>query len=162
MAAANDRPGRFSVMTRRKLELGANVKAIKGTAAALATQGGNAGYVVPMSAAAGLLPIGRFSETVDNTGGAVGAKKVEVVFHRQFECVHWNNDSGGGSTPVTKAKRGTLCFAKDNDTVSADGTNRSFAGLVWDVEGSEVLVEPLPGLLTAVAMAVAGGLFVEG
>lgn len=161
MAAVRDRPGRFTVMTRRKLELGANVKAIKGTQAAIATEGSNAGYVVPMSAAEGLLPIGRFTETVDNTGGALGAKKAEVAFHRTIECLHWTNDSGGSSTPVTKAMRGTLCFAKDNDTVSGSGTGRSFAGFVWDIVDGEVLVETLPGLMTAVAMSVAATLFEE-
>lgn len=132
-------------MTRRKMELGANVKAIKGTSAALAISGGNAGYVVPMIGAVGLMPLGRFGETVDNTSGALGAKKVEVLFHRQFEVLHWANDSGGG-TPVTKAMRGSLCYAKDNDTVSGDATSRSAAGLVWDVVGSEVLVEPAQAL----------------
>lgn len=146
MAATKDRPGRFSVMTHRKMELGANVKAIKGTGAAFATQGANAGYVVPMSAAAGLRPIGRFAETVDNTGGVAGAKKADTLFHRSFECIHWLND---GVAPVAKADRGSLCFGKDNDTVSSDGTGRSYAGLVWDLDGAEVLVEPLPGLLTS-------------
>lgn len=151
MASIKDRPGAFSVMTRRKLELGANVKAIKGTQAAFAISGPSAGYVVPMAdGATNLRPIGRFGETVDNLGGAVGAKKAEVLFHRTFEVLHWNNDS---STPVTKAHRGQLCYGKDNDTVSADGTSRSFAGLVWDVEGSggsaEVLVEPFAAFQAA-------------
>lgn len=140
------RPGGFVVFTKRKMELGANVKAIKGTAAAFATSGPSKGYIVPVTATTGLRPIGRFTETVDNTGGAVGAKKAEVNFHRKFELVRWANDT---VAPLAKADRGSFCFGKDNETCSADGDGRSYAGIFWEFEGTQVLVEPHLALLTA-------------
>lgn len=143
MAATTDFPSGFKAFDRRKLELGANVKAIKGTEACVATTGANKGYVVPMSATPGLRPLGRFGETVDNTGGALGAKKAEVLFHRHIECLKLLNDN---VAPLSKADRGGFCYGKDNNTVSAASDGRSAAGVFWDLEDGYALVEPAPAM----------------
>jgi len=141
-ALTHDRPGRYETIARAKVPLAANVKAYKGAAAVIDTASGSKtqGFYMPAKAAQGLVPRGRFGETVDNTGGANGAKMVEVIFHRKFDVIWWSNDT---AAPVTASFRGSDCFFADDQTVSADDTGRSAAGTVFDVDSSSkfVLVE---------------------
>lgn len=142
MATTKEFAGRYQTITRDKVPLAANVKALKGTQAVLDARTGNAtkGYYKPAVAGAGLKPRGRFNETVDNTGGANGDKTVEVLFHRAFDVIWWLNDTG---TPVTVASRGGPCYFKDNVTVTGSPVGSSVAGTVYDVVGDYVLVEPV-------------------
>jgi hypothetical protein len=143
MATTRDQGFRsgFAGFTNRKFKIGANVKCLKGTQAAIARTGGNKGYAVPATAAAGLRVVGRFGETVDNTGGAAGAKTVTILFHRQIECLKMNNDSG---TPVTQADFGGVVYIKDNDTVTASASATSISGIAWGIDDiGRVEVEPM-------------------
>src|SRR4051812_27219688 len=119
-ALTRERPGRYETITRAKVPLAANVKVFKGAAAVLDTaNGATQGFYLPAKVADGLVPRGRFNETIDNTGGANGAKMVEVIFHRKFEVIWWNNDT---TAPVTAAHRGSDCYFIDDQTVSSDDT----------------------------------------
>lgn len=158
-----ERPGRFSKIDRAKLPLAANAKVFRGFAAAGIISGSNRGYVTKGQAAAHLLCLGRFGETVDNTGGANGAKSAEVILPREIQVLWWDNDTG---TPVTAADRYQRCYFVDAHTVTTDPTGSSIAGIVWDVSGGFVLVVPasvsddLDALDAAdVALTDAGGLF---
>jgi hypothetical protein len=139
-ALIKERPGRTEKVTRAKMKLAADVKAFKGAAAVLDIDPASPtrGHYMPAKAAENLLARGRFRETVDNTGGANGARLAEVDFQRSFDVIWWDNDT---TSPVTEADRGSLCYFTDDHTVSSDGTGRSSAGRVFDVEGNFVLVE---------------------
>jgi hypothetical protein len=151
MATTKDFPSGFKTLDRLKMKMGANFKALKGCIAAIALSGTNKGLVVEGTAAGNLLIIGRFGETVDNTGGAAGAKKVEVLFHRHFECLKLVNDA---TTPVAETDIGQRCFVKDNNTVSMDGSGRSVGGTVWGFDDALVLVEPGLNVACGVTRAI--------
>src|SRR5688572_6615794 len=123
-ALTKERPGRFETITRAKVPLAAGAKVFKGAAAVLDTANGSPtqGFYMPAKAAQGLVPRGRFNETIDNTAGNNGARTVEVIFHRKFEVIWWNNDT---SAPVTASSRGSDCFFADDQTVTSEDTGRS-------------------------------------
>ncbi len=102
-----------------------------GLAAANAT-----GYATPGATATTLTYLGRFEETVDNTGGAAGAKTVLVRRGVAFKFANL------GADPVTQASQGKVCYIVDDQTVAAtNGTNtRSAAGVVVGVEADGVWV----------------------
>jgi len=144
-AVTKERPGRYERISRAKVPLAAGVKAYKGAAAVLdiSAAGPARGFYKPAVAAADLLSRGRFRETVDNTGGANGAKKVEIDFHRTFDVVWWNNST---VTPITAQDRGKFAYWEDDQTVTSDNTSASEAGRIFDVsdDGKLVAVEVLP------------------
>lgn len=165
MAATKEWQGEYTIVTRIKLPVAANAVCLKGTSATLRTTTAAAGYVGPASAATGQKPVGRFAGSVDNTGGANGAKKVEVELAREIKVFWWVNDS---SSPVTAAMRGQGCWFKDNNTVSSDATARSLAGrvllfrsdlgLTGDLVGVEMDEAPVAaGDAEDVAIADGGG-----
>lgn len=90
----------------------------------------NGGIIVAGKAAAGLLNIGIFNETL--TGN--GVKKVHIKLHREFQGTWWTNDT---VAPVALTDRGKYCYIKDSETVSASGTTRSVAGIVLDVSTND-------------------------
>ncbi len=96
------------------------------------------GYATAGKTATGLVAIGRAEETVDNTGGAAGAKAVRV----RRGTFKFKND---GTDPVGQASLGKTCYIVDDETVAAtDGTaTRSAAGKVLGVEADGVWVEIL-------------------
>jgi hypothetical protein len=141
MATTKEFPSGFAAVGRsRKMRMSANFKAIKGTIACIALAGGQRGHMVGGALAADLLVVGRYGETVDNTGGAIGAKTVDVFFHRQFECMSFINDT---VAPVTNADIGQMIYMKDNNTVSASATTASPAGVAWWLEDGMVFFEPM-------------------
>lgn len=87
----------------------------------------NGGIIIKGKAAAGLIPLGLFTESL--TGD--GVKKVQIKLFHEIQVTWWDND---GTAPVAGADRGTLCYLKNDTTVSADDTGRSVAGLVLDVD----------------------------
>jgi len=95
------------------------------------------GYAAPGSTAATLTYLGRFNETVDNTGGQNGDQHVLV---RRGKAFKWKNS---GTDPVTQASLGKACYIVDDETVAAtNGTNtRSAAGIVVGVEADGVWVQ---------------------
>lgn len=86
----------------------------------------NGGIIIKGKAAAGLIQLGIFHESL--TGD--GVKKVQVKLHREIQATWWDND---GTSPVALTDRGKLCYMKTDAMVSIDGTSRSVAGLVLDV-----------------------------
>lgn len=96
----------------------------------------DAGNAKPGVTAAGLVAVGRAEETVDNTGGANGAKTVKVkrgVY--RFE--------NAAADLVAAANIGSPCYVVDDQTVAAThaGNTRSAAGIVRDVDDAGVWVE---------------------
>jgi hypothetical protein len=98
----------------------------------------DAGYAEGGKAAAGLKAVGRANESVDNTGGAAGAKTVTV----ERGTFRWDND---GTNPVTQAHVGATAYIVDDHTVSSshDTNARSAAGIVRGVEAAGVWVETI-------------------
>ena len=95
------------------------------------------GYAAPGSTALNLTYLGRFEESVDNTGGADGAVTVDV---RRGKAFKFANDA---TNPVTQASMGKVCYIVDDQTVAINngaGT-RSAAGIVMGVDANGVWVE---------------------
>lgn len=96
----------------------------------------SAGYVTPGTAAAGLIYLGRFEETADNSAGAAGALSVQVRVGKIFK---WGNYA---SDAITQAELGKPCYIYDDATVaktSSAGT-RSPSGIVVGVDADGVWV----------------------
>jgi hypothetical protein len=108
-------------------------------AATKCLQGGiavsDAGYAAPGRTATGLVAIGVFSETADNTSGAAGAIEVDVL-EGVFKFANH------GADLVAQANVGSDCYIVDDQTVAATsgGSTRSRAGKVVRVESDGVLV----------------------
>jgi len=110
----------------------ASVKPIQGGIAVL-----NAGYAAPATTATGLIAIGRFEETVDNTSGADGALSVHV----KRGTFRFGNSSAGDA--IAQADVGADCYIVDDQTVAkTSGTNtRSVAGKIIAVDSVGVWVK---------------------
>lgn len=95
----------------------------------------DAGFAAPGRTALNLVGLGRAAETVDNTGGANGARHVPV----DVGCFHYANSA---TDPVTTASIGKDVFIVDDETVAAtNGTNtRSVAGKCFDLDDGGVWV----------------------
>ena len=95
------------------------------------------GFAVPGSVATTLTALGRAESFVDNTGGADGAKVVQVRRRQAFKFANQAGDL------VTQADFGKVCYIVDDQTVAkTNGTNtRSVAGKVLGVESDGVWVE---------------------
>lgn len=95
------------------------------------------GYATPGATATTLTALGRAEESVDNTGGANGAKSVTV----RRGVFLFKNSAGD---PVTQAELGKTCYIVDDETVSksnAGGNTQSVAGKVLGVGSDGVWVE---------------------
>jgi hypothetical protein len=104
----------------------------------------DAGYACPGRAATGLIALGMATETIDNTGGAAGAKRVPY----QPGVSRWGN-SGGGDL-IAQADAGQLAWIVDDQTVAKTdgGGTRSIAGTIYGVDSGGVYV--MQGLSPAV------------
>lgn len=95
------------------------------------------GFATPGATATTLTYLGRAEESVDNTGGADGAKSIMV---RRGKAFKWKNAAGDA---VTQAEMGKTCYITDDETVSktnAGGNTQSAAGKVVGVESDGVWV----------------------
>jgi len=95
-----------------------------------------AGDVMPAVIAIGLTCVGRFEETVDNSGGVEGAVQAKV----RGGVFRYGNSAAADA--ITKAEIGDVCYLVDDQTVAAtdDEGNRSAAGKVVDVDSVGVWV----------------------
>lgn len=95
------------------------------------------GYGAAGSTALNLTYLGCWHESVDNTGGANGAKSALVRRRKAFK---WKNHA---ADLVTQAELGKACYIVDDETVAkTNGTNtRSAAGLVIMIESDGVWVQ---------------------
>ena len=121
---------------RLLLKVAGAVKIFQGALVAIKADG----FATPGATATGLIAIGRADETVDNSGGADGAKSVHVT----PGVYKWANFGGDA---VTQAEVGNECFITDDQTVSKTngmGT-KSAAGTVVQVDSDGVVVaHPYP------------------
>jgi hypothetical protein len=145
LAAARHTPqkGSHAVLDLLSVPVKANVKIFAGSLVVL-----DAGFAAPGRAAVGLIPLGRAEETVDNTGGAAGAKRV-LVHAGTFP---WGNSAT--TDEVKAADRGKLVYIADDQTVARTDASgaRSVAGKVVEVDTDGVWVET--GLVHADPVAI--------
>ena len=87
------------------------------------------------TSAAGLRVIGINRRYVSNEAGIAGAVSAEV---RVDETPRLNNDA---VAPVTRAHISSDCYILDDETVSSDGTGRSRAGTVVNVDSNGVWIK---------------------
>jgi hypothetical protein len=104
--------------------LKSGVVAEKGNIAAFDTSDGS---VVNAASGATFIPIGVFHESKVGDG----IVKCQVKMWREIQLTWWDNDA---TTPAALTDRGKVAYLKDNHTVSMDGTGRSKAGMVFDVQ----------------------------
>lgn len=97
----------------------------------------DAGYAAPGRTATTLVAAGRFEESVDNTGGAAGDKKVRVK-----RGIYKFANSAAGDL-IAQADVGADCYIVDDQTVAkTNGTNtRSRAGRIVAVDSDGVWVQ---------------------
>jgi len=85
-----------------------------------------AGFLAPVTAAAGLTPVGRAEEQVDNTLGAPGAVDCDV----RSGIFPWVND---GVNPVALADTGSVVYGEDDQTVSTNAAV-SVVGVLYEFD----------------------------
>lgn len=110
----------------------ASVKPIQGGIAVL-----NAGYAAPGTATTGLIAIGRFEATADNSAGSNGDISVEV----KRGTFKFGNSTAGDL--IAQAEVGADCYIVDDQTVAkTNGSNtRSVAGKIIAVDADGVWVK---------------------
>lgn len=127
-------PGSRVYIKSIELEVAANVKCIAGDFAV--TDGGR--YAEPGRTDTGLTMLGRFYQTVNNVGGAAGAKKATIRLVNGFWADGFDNDT---VAPVTAAHLWTNVYLKNARTLSADGTGRTVAGKLVRIDSDKVFVK---------------------
>lgn len=95
----------------------------------------DAGFAKPAYTAAGLVTLGIAEDSVDNTGGVAGAKRIVV----KRGCFQFANLAGDA---ITEADIGKDAYVVDDQTVAkTSATNtRSVAGKVVDVDAAGVWI----------------------
>lgn len=117
----------------RALPLPANGKIFAGAIVALTA----AGYAAAATATIANVTAGRADETVDNAGGANGAKKIKV----RRGVFRFANSAAADLIALTEV--GKPCYVVDDQTVAkTDNVGaRPKAGTVFDVDAQGVWVE---------------------
>lgn len=129
----NTRYGDDAVVDLLALKIDANVKILKGALVSLA-----AGYARPSRTNTTDLVAGVARATVDNTGGAQGAKDVEV----RRGLFTFENSTAGDL--IAQANVGAVCYVVDDQTVALTngGATRGIAGRILGVTADgKVLVQ---------------------
>lgn len=142
----------FETWNEKQFTLASGNKAFKGGLAAIDL---STGKVEPAhSAEADLFVFGTFTEDVDATSAD---KLVNVRFDREVK-VRWFVNSGTAALASTDV--GKLCYAEDDQTVTASPNSASPVGRVWAVSSTDgVAVELLPsGVLSTNALPPIGTL----
>lgn len=101
------------------------------------------GFAKPGVTAAGLVAVGRFEKSADNSGGASGAIRARV----KKGVFRWANSAGADE--VTIAHVGDNCYVVDDETVAIVATGRSIAGRVEQVDAQGVWVRTGSAMLAA-------------
>lgn len=117
-------------------QIGVPMAAVKIFAGSLVAANAS-GYATPGATATTLTYLGRAAETVDNTGGAVGAKIIRVDRKEAYKFANL------GADLVTQADLGKSCYIVDDQTVAKTngGATRSLAGKVVGIDVDGVWVE---------------------
>ena len=123
-------PGGF-----RDWPLAGGVKAWKGGIACLDQ---STGFVKPGETETGLVAVGLFDETMDNTDGADGDVRVGTRDDGAFSV-----GNSSGADQIAKADAGKIAYVVDDQTVAlTDGTGtRSGAVTIRDVSDGKVFVK---------------------
>ena len=126
---------------RSTLERGRDILVVPVAANAVIQQGGlvavsAAGYAAPGAVSTTLKAGGRAEESVDNTGGADGARSVKL---KRGVFLFKN----AAADPLTIADTLADCFIVDDETVARTngGNTRSKAGKALEIEANGVWVE---------------------
>lgn len=130
MTALVEKSGRpRKVIKRVAFPLAASVAAIQGGLAM-----GKLGYCRPAATGTGYRALGPFLENKDNSAGAAGDLSAEVDLGHDVHLVGFENDP---ATPVDAADVFQVVYMLDDDTVTADSSGASGAGVCWqfDVDG---------------------------
>lgn len=112
--------------------MASNVKIFSGAIVCL-----EGGYAVPGKLDTDLVAVGVACETVDNTGGANGAKSVSVETSHGVREFLLANDTGD---PIVQADVGTDCYVLDDQTVTGASSGASVAGKVMGLKDGQVWV----------------------
>ena len=117
----------------REVPLPANGKVYQGGMGQITA----AGYAASASATAANVTIGRIEETVDNTGGANGDKRVKV----RRGVFRFANSSAGDL--IARTEIGKTVYVVDDQTVAKTSNTgaRPAAGICFDVDAQGVWVE---------------------
>lgn len=124
-----------------RFRVGANVKIYKGAECAM-----KGSFLVPVTATTGLKHYCTALETVDNTGGAAGAKSCSVEFDKPKSLVRFINDT---VAPVTVSDIGEHCYGVDDSAVvsaSSDSGARSRVGTPWVIIATNDPIGQHPGV----------------
>ncbi len=97
-----------------------------------------AGYYGPATGDPSEVIVGRFYDSVSNSGGLDGAKSCNVQFFRERNLLLLDNDSGA---PVVVANREGPCSALDDHTATLYTTAIGASFVVYDVTSEGVWVE---------------------
>jgi hypothetical protein len=123
--------------------LGAATKAVEGCMAVI--DSANPGYVWSGKASATLKPIGRFTQTVDNTGGGSGAVGVGVELTREHFVEIWDSVTSTGAITIANLFE-TLYIASNHELTTVSSGNSAF-GIMWGFSPqgypNGVVVEPI-------------------
>lgn len=124
--------GNDAVFRQCKLAMKANVKIFAGAFVMVDASG----WALEGATATGQIVVGRARTTVDNTGGANGAKYIEVE-RGSFACLN------SGSDPVAQAQIMRTVYLVDGTTIAAGsgGATRSVAGTLMQFENGIPYVE---------------------
>lgn len=87
------------------------------------------GYVEPATSGTGLKPVGKASDTVDNTAGSDGDLTCHIEFPSEKTLMPLIGDS---SHTFAQANVGGKAWMEDDQTVTTVSTGASVAGTVWD------------------------------
>lgn len=87
----------------------------------------DAGYVKPGAAATGLVAVGRFRATVDNSAGSDGDKRADV----EQGCFNFDNATSTDACAQTEV--GTDVYVLDSVTVTKTSSGHSKAGKLIDI-----------------------------
>lgn len=138
-----ERPIRFKTIDRIERALKSGATAEKGNVACIDLSDGS---LVPGAALTTLLPIGWFESSL--TGD--GTTTIGVKLFSEITCAVLSN---AGTGPVADDDVGALCYLHSAFEVSMTSTGKSYAGRVWGMLGTKVLVQmaPFAGLDTQIA-----------
>lgn len=154
--------GSRRVIQRDKRPLAANAKVYRGALAVAFLSGASSGYFT-QGQAGDIVAVGRYTEDVDNTGGADGALSAEIEFFTDRWVFLLKNDT---VSAVVVADRESACFVLDDQTVTHAANGNGVAGVVYDVTSDGVWVEirerppersaAIPNIQTGTSTLVAG------
>ncbi len=126
------RPGSVRAINRDKRPIAAVAVQKGGLAACVA------GFFQPTSGDPDEVVVGRFYQSVDNSGGAPGDKSADIQFFRERNLFLVDND---GASPVLIADRENACSFLDDHTATSFNAGSGSGATVYDVSSEGVWVE---------------------